>query len=435
MSTMSISGLVSGLDTSSLISQLMQAERAPQTALKAKVTAAQAVVTAYQTVNSKFAALQTAAEKFTKGTAWNAPTGASTSGGVTVSTSSTGTPGAVTFDVLSVASALSVVTDVEGAQDATAPGRSFTLDVTTQAADGTTSTVSKSLTSTNGSLQSVADAINEAKAGVTAVALQVAPGQYRLQVTSDKPGAGNGFALDGLGTTTQLRPAQDAVLDLGGGVVVSSPSNTFSGVLEGTSFTVSKVEPLVTVSATVEPKAIADQVQAMVDAANAALSEISKLSAYDATSKKGAALAGDSTVRGLAQSLSSRAITPVGDAGSPVGAGIQLQRDGKLTFDRDAFLKAYEADPARARALVDGVASQVVGVAKDATDKSTGRLTTAIQGRNDLVKDLNQRIDAWDTRLAARQTALQKQFTAMETALQSMQSQSSWLAGQLNSLG
>jgi flagellar hook-associated protein 2 len=434
MSTMSVSGLASGLDTDTLISQLMQAERAPQTALKAKVTAAQAVVTAFQSVNSKFAALTTAAEKFTKGTAWTAPTGSSTSTGVTVSTSSSGSAGSVTFDVLSVASARSVVTDVEGTQDATAPGRSFALAVTTQAADGTPTTVSTSLTSANGSLQSVAAAINDAKAGVTAVALQVSPGQYRLQVTSDKPGAGNTFELDGLGTTTQLRAAQDAVLDLGAGVVLTSASNTFSNVLPGTSFTVSKAEPAVTVSATVDPKAIADQVKAMVDAVNATLGEISKQTAYDVASRKGQPLVGESSVRSLAQSLTARSVQTVAGAGSPKGAGIQLERDGKLAFDRDAFLKAYEADPATARALVDGVATAVAGVAKEATDTATGVLTGAVKGRNDLVRDLNRRIDDWDLRLQKRQVALKSQFTAMETALQSLQSQSTWLSGQIASL-
>ena len=36
-------------------------------------------------------------------------------------------------------------------------------------------------------------------------------------------------------------------------------------------------------------------------------------------------------------------------------------------------------------------------------------------------------IESWGTRLALRQNTLTKQFTAMETALQQMNSQSSWL--------
>jgi flagellar hook-associated protein 2 len=41
----------------------------------------------------------------------------------------------------------------------------------------------------------------------------------------------------------------------------------------------------------------------------------------------------------------------------------------------------------------------------------------------------------WDTRLALRQQSLTQQFTAMETALSQLNSQSSWLNGQINALG
>ena len=40
----------------------------------------------------------------------------------------------------------------------------------------------------------------------------------------------------------------------------------------------------------------------------------------------------------------------------------------------------------------------------------------------------------WDDRFALRQSSLQRQFTALETALSQMNSQSSWLSGQLASL-
>ena len=59
MAGMNVDGLISGLDTTSLISQLLQVEAAPQQALKVKVATQQRVVTAYQTINGRFVALQT----------------------------------------------------------------------------------------------------------------------------------------------------------------------------------------------------------------------------------------------------------------------------------------------------------------------------------------------------------------------------------------
>jgi flagellar hook-associated protein 2 len=67
-------------------------------------------------------------------------------------------------------------------------------------------------------------------------------------------------------------------------------------------------------------------------------------------------------------------------------------------------------------------------------DTTTGTLTLLAQGRDKLAKDIESRIEAWDLRLAQRKQTLTRQFTAMETALSSMKNQSTWLAGQLNSL-
>jgi flagellar hook-associated protein 2 len=51
-----------------------------------------------------------------------------------------------------------------------------------------------------------------------------------------------------------------------------------------------------------------------------------------------------------------------------------------------------------------------------------------------MVKDIQQRIESWDLRLAKRKEMLTRQFSAMETALSSLKNQSTWLAGQINSL-
>ena len=61
--TMSLStGLISGMDTGALVSQLIAAEAAPQTALKARLKSAQSAASAYRTVNTTFVAVRAAAE-------------------------------------------------------------------------------------------------------------------------------------------------------------------------------------------------------------------------------------------------------------------------------------------------------------------------------------------------------------------------------------
>src|SRR5689334_12517030 len=69
--TASVSGLVSGLDTSTIISQLMQVEAQTQTRLKSKLSTEQSNVKSLQDLNAAFASLTTSAADLAKATAWN----------------------------------------------------------------------------------------------------------------------------------------------------------------------------------------------------------------------------------------------------------------------------------------------------------------------------------------------------------------------------
>jgi flagellar hook-associated protein 2 len=437
MTGMTVDGLVSGLDTTSIISQLMTAEAAPQTQLKNSLTQAQAAQNAYRSVNTRFAALGTAAAALADPATWSAPsatvsTASGAASGVTAASTATAVVGALSFDVTSTANAHSVATgpftDISELSQTwpvmltgTKGGMAFSIT----AADNTVSGVVAAINNATG--------INGASLGLTASVVQISPGKFRLQISAKDTGAAGQFTLDGFGPTTVVRTGTDATIDLGGGLVVSSATNTFSDLLPGTTITVTRPTVGVTVAAAVSPDALADKISAMVNAANAALTEARTQSAYNTTTKTGGPLVGDSTVR----DLTSRTIDVVTTAiagGSPTDAGLAVDRSGTITFDRGAFLALMAADPAKAQALAGGVAGALSGVADGATDSTSGSLTLAVQGRASAITELTNRIADWDTRLAGRQAALQQQFSAMETALSSLKNQSSWLAGQISSL-
>ncbi|MGQ0843534.1 MAG: flagellar filament capping protein FliD [Sporichthyaceae bacterium] len=432
MAGMSVDGLISGMDTTSLVNQLIQAEAAPQTALRSKVTEAQATVTAYQNVNSRYNALRTAAEALADLDTWTSPIAKSSSTSVSASSVAGATSGQLDFDVTSLAKTHSIATGTFADISELAPTWPVVLT-------GVKGGVGFTITATTNSVSGVIDAINNAAAvgggslGLTASVVQVSPGAFRLQITSKDSGSANQFTLDGFGATSVVRTGTDAAIDLGGGLVVTSATNTFTDVLPGTTFTVGKVEAGVSITASVTPESMADKIAAMVNLANSALSEAARYSSYDATSKKGGALLGEATIRSL-QSATLSVLGEIEDAGSPGQAGLALDRNGRLTFDRARFLELSTQDPALAQALASGVASNLAAVAKGATDTESGSLTLAIQGRDSAIKDLGARIDGWDTRLVARKAALLRQFTAMETALSGLKNQSNWLSGQLASL-
>src|SRR5438094_10656260 len=96
-STSSVDGLVSGLDTTTIITQLMAIEKQPQDALKRKQSQANTMVSVYQALNTKFAALQSAAQDISRVAGWKVMKATSSSGNVTATATSAASTGALRF--------------------------------------------------------------------------------------------------------------------------------------------------------------------------------------------------------------------------------------------------------------------------------------------------------------------------------------------------
>jgi flagellar hook-associated protein 2 len=455
-----------------MISQLMTIEAQPQTALKTKVTTAQTAVTSYQSVNSKVAALKSAGDTLGQLSTWRAIKATSSSSNVSVTTSTNinAATGSLTFNVTSLASKqyttmavdnTPVDTDGDGKNDSTTPlqvGDSITVTTGTYDANGqftgTKDGVSIDI-SADKSAAGIAKAINAANCGVTAYVLKNGDNQGVLQMTSAKTGAANGFQIDGLdgtglnGESPATTPANDAQLQVNGGggntYTVSSSSNTFSNLMAGVTLTVSQKEDNVTVDVANDTGSIADKFQAMVDAANAALQEISKQTAYDASTKTGQPLTGDFSVREMSQKILSSISMglsyddPASTTDNPLPKikfgslskiGIQLDNTGQLTFDRSKFNDAYASDPTSIQQAGIAFGDQVEKMG----DSMATSLTSIITGRNNEISGLNDQISDWDVRLAAKREALQKQYADLEVSLGKLKDQSSWLSGQLAGL-
>ena len=358
----SIDGLVSGLDTTSLIKQLMAVERQPQARLERRQSQMEKEVSALQGLNTKFAALSTAARELSTATKWNAFKATSSADSVlTVSASSTAQTGTLSFKVTGLAAAHAIVS-------------SGTVASTSTVVAGGPLTITRGGTPSapidvgDGSLASVVDAVNRAGVGVRAAAVKVADGAYRLQLTSSTTGAASAFTVGGLnlpalgGAMNTVTAGADAVLEVGdvlaGGYSITSASNTVTGVLPGMTFNL-RGTGNVTVDVSRDAEAVADKVKGMVDAANAALADIKKLTSYDAASKTSGLLGADGTVRRLQQTVVS-AIYGI-DGTSPSEFGVEVKRDGTVGFDRATFLAKYAEDPDAVRDRFAQVGSSTSG--------------------------------------------------------------------------
>ncbi len=438
MATANISGLASGLDTATIIDQLMQLEAGSQNRLKTRVSTEESTVKVLQSLNAKIAALATRAADLSKSTAWSPITATSSSDKVTVTSTSGTSVGSLSFTVDQTAlahrltfSAPAALTDVVVPTDADGK-HTITLTV---------AGVAQTIDTGDGTLGSLVGALNGGGTGVSAATLKLDDGTFRLVAQSTKSGAASTLTLTAADGSDLLGGAavvagRDAAITVGSDTLHSA-TNTFTDVLPGVQVTVSTaaVGSTVAVEVARDSKAAVTQAKALVDAVNSILSDIDTQTKYNATTKTAAALAGDSTVRDLRTSFLS-SINP-GDGTTLADIGIQTDRYGRLVFDETTFATAYAADASAVTGKLSGttgLASRFGDIATKASDKYTGSITGSITGRTTGIDRLKDSIDQWDLRLELRRNTLTRQFSALETALNQMNSQSNWLAGQISSL-
>lgn len=449
----SIDGLVSGMNTSSIISQLMALERQPVNRLELKKSVADKAITALQGLNTKFLAIADLAKKLST-TAGFSPVKPTIShpDAVGVSIAEGTAPTSLAFKIKSVVAAhqvYSASTYTATTTQVADAGRTIAIGYT----DASGAAATLNVTGHDGTLQGVADAINAA-AGTPVSARVVKTsdaGDYRLELTAKQAGADSTFTVSGIAigagpemTFNVATQASDAEILLGSSgtpLSITSSSNTMVDVVPGVTLSLKQadVDATVTVDISRDTATVTADVEKLVAAANEFLKEAKTLTNYDTASKTAGLLQGNRTIRDLQSSVLQAVSTAVGTSSAGT-AGIELTRDGLLKFDKAKFENAYNADPTATAALFygpagfEGIAQRLLVISENATASTTGILTTAIEGRRAEIRRLDDSIAMWDVRLDRKEAALRRQYAALESALGAAQNQGNWLSGQLASL-
>jgi flagellar hook-associated protein 2 len=463
------------MDTGSLIAQLIQAEAGPQTALQARVKTTTTSASAYRTVNTTFLAVSAAAEAALKPESWSPIKAFSSNSSVAVSPSAGASSSSLSFTVKQLAASHAVMNRNTTAGDWTSSGSLYGATSITVSDENNVALSPPISIGGTGTLADAAAAINASSYGLNASVVQISTGEAALRIAAKDTGLASKFSLTGAGTFTTNTDAADATIVLGtpgtpSAIEVSSSTNTFTSVMAGATFTVSKKDETATLTVASDPDAVAAKVQALVDALNSAVKTTRDYTSNAPGST--ATLKGDFAVSSLGGRLMDAVSFPVPGAvpvpatattaattkdGFPSAVGFTVAKDGKsIVFDKTKFLAALKDDPALAQRIVGGtaagpgedgeagtlddvkatgIAGRLLQVAKAASDSTNGSLVALANGQDSLIKDYKDQIAAWDLRLAKRKEMLTRQFTGMETALSSLRNQSTWLAGQINQLG
>jgi flagellar hook-associated protein 2 len=365
-------GVGSNLDVNSIVGQLMATERRPVSLLDQKEAGYQAKLSAYGSLKSALASFQSSMSGLNSVSRFQSlsATAADTTI-LTASAGSTAAPGSYTVVAGPLLAQAQTIAAAGRTSTSAAIGAAVTTTLTfkfgtisggtltdgvysgaTFTQDATQVTGTVTLDSSNNSLQGIRDAINAADIGVTATVVNDGGASpYRLVLASNATGTSKSMKIsvagdatlqgvlaydpEGTQNLTQSTAAQNAALTVNG-IAVSSASNTVTGAIQGVTLNLAKAGTT-TLSVARDTAAAQSAATAFVTAYNGVNNTLASLSAYNATTKKGAVLQGDSTVRALqSQIRSALGSTLTGSGGSLTvlsQIGIALQKDGTMALD------------------------------------------------------------------------------------------------------
>jgi len=218
---LSIDGLVSGLDTTSIVDAIMAVERRSVTLLEARQARASAQRDAFRSLNTKLLSFQAKAQALSGSAAFRQRIASVSDETLLTATAVSGAAtGTYAVAVRSLARAHQIASQGYADTDTTTLGTG-TLQI--QIGNGETTTID--VTSANNTLAGLRDAINAAGAGVRALIVNDGSDAfpYRLLLTANSSGADNAISItSSLTGGTSVTPSW--IDDL-----VAEPGNTYTG--------------------------------------------------------------------------------------------------------------------------------------------------------------------------------------------------------------
>lgn len=447
------SGLATGLDVDSIVSQLVQAEKAPAVQrLAAREARIGAQISALGSVRSAMATLEDSLEAL-KADALRAAFRAESSSPEHFSASATATaaPGSYTVEVVALASAHKLASGAFA--DASASVGTGTLEVLLGA-----DSFQVQIDAGADSLTAIRDAINDApdNVGVQATIINESGGS-RLVLTAQQTGAANTITVrasggDGglqqlvydpgvLENLVELQAAGDAQARIEG-FLVTAPSNTIDGAIDGISLSLQQADPGVQHTLTVrrDTGAAVQGLKDFASAYNGVLDAIDRATAYNATTGSAAALLGDAGMRTLAGRLRELVYGSYpGADGVPVAltaVGLTFDGSGRLQVDEAAVAEALEADPEQFTTVLDGSSGLRAAFASltEAWNGPGGLFESRSESLDASLERINAERERLDARMATIEARYRRQFTALEKLVSSLNQTGTFLAQQLQQL-
>lgn len=428
-----LSGLASGIDTTTLVNQLVTVERQPISRLQSARSAKASQANQVQALTDKLRNLQKLAQNLEAADKANAMTASASDASVAVTATGAAAAGSYSIRVAELARAQRTYSDGFAQKTTAGAVGTGTISVTV----GSAAAVDVSVTASD-TLETVAQKLSQV-AGITSSVI-FDGSNYRLQVAGAATGAANAVTFAEQGTTlglakpeNQIMAARDAKISIDG-FTVTSASNTVSEAVPGLTIQLKAV----TAGATYDQQAhtisggVATEVSVASDTAAlktkvkdlvAAINDVNKDVKAFSTSQKSA----DAGIQSVTSRLRAVIGAPVSGLDQTMSAlsqiGIATNRDGTLSINDsklDALLSAKATSVVRlfsTSGATTGVASRIDDAVDAFVNSTSGTLVAKKKSMDDSVTQMDKRLDLMNRALDKYQTRVQKQFSDMEQAI------------------
>ncbi|MDK8030853.1 flagellar filament capping protein FliD [Escherichia coli] len=464
MASISTLGVGSGLDLSSILDSLEAAEKSTLTPISKQQSSYTAKLSAYGTLKSALESFQTANTALNKADLFTATSTTSSSSAFSATTTGSAIAGKYTISVSQLAQAQTLTT--KNSQKDSKAAIATSDSVLTIQQGGGKDPVTIDISAGNSSLSGIRDAINNAKAGVSASIINVGNGEYRLSITANDTGSDNAMKLSVSGDSAlesfmgyngtpgdssngmiESVTAQNAKLTVNN-VEIENSSNTISDSLEDITLNLNDVTTgNQTLTISKDTSKAENAVKAWVDAYNTlqdTFSSLTKYTAVDAGAESqdssNGALLGDSTLRTIQTQLKTLLANTHSSSNYKTLAQISITSDastGKLEIATDKLQTALKNDAAGIGEMFigDGKSTGVTtGISSNLTSwlSSTGIIQAAKDGVSKTLNNLTDQYNAASERIDTLMTRYKAQFTQLDVLMNSLNSTSSYLTQQFD---
>lgn len=468
--SISAGGLISGLDTNSIIDQLLTLQQKPIVKLQQQEANYQVELSAYGSMRGILDSLNSAMEGLDSVS--NLTNFSATSGDTdffSVSADGNATAGSYDVTVQQLAEAHKLTSGAFTEGELVGEG---TIHIKV----GTSDTVDIEVSATD-TIDDVAQAMNDAEAGVQASVIFDGT-NYFLSFAAEETGEDNVINLtvtdtgDSNSTDTNglsrlvydvsdpdpdnhitnlsnTQDAADSIITVDGVADIHRDTNVINDVIEGVTITLEDVHAdlvgpppdSTTLKVSRDMDAVVSKITSFVDAYNEALELFEAYQSYDQGTETAGVLLGDATTNSIRNSLENLVTGTVPDVESfsrLADLGIALNTEGRLEVDSSTLNNAFDDHFddvlqffTQSTEGSEGFAVRMVDTLDAALHSTTGTLAARTDGIQDSIDGIEDQVERIEMRNMAWETRTRAQFNALELLLADYQTTGNYLSQQI----